>query len=171
RFQIAPTLVSTLLSALPMSVLVGETIAQAEVHRDRAERRVERLLHAVRVLARVADERTGAQLVAALAAELLGAQAVSVLLADRPNERRYLNRAYFGHPALAEAAPLLLDAFGEDPPRVRAGMTQLFKPKPGPGGVRAAAIMPLPGRDLAPVGLVVAMWSSSKHRISEPVRH
>src|SRR5262249_42760732 len=73
-------------------------------------------------------------------------------------------------PALAEAAPLLLDAFGDESRRVRAGMTQLFRPKRGPAGVRAAAIVPLPGRDLVPLGLVVAMWGTPKRRISEPTR-
>jgi hypothetical protein len=64
RMTMDASLAATLLFALPISVVVGETMAQAELHRRRAERRVERLLHAVRVLARVEDERTGAQLVA-----------------------------------------------------------------------------------------------------------
>ena len=60
------TLMSTLVFALPMLVLVGEALAFAQARRTKAEARVERLLEAVRILARVDDQRTGAQLVASL---------------------------------------------------------------------------------------------------------
>ena len=165
------TLVASLVFALPMSVLVGETIAQAQRHRARAERRVDRLLHAVRVLARVDDERDGAQLVATLAAELLGAQAVSVLLADGLGPRsRYLNRAFFGHPALADVAPLLVDAFGDEQ-RSLAAQTRFLVLKRSRAAVRAAAIVPLPnGAGASPIGVNIAMWGTPRRRLNCPAR-
>ncbi len=156
RMKMDATLAATLLFALPISVLVGETMAQAELHRRRAERRVERLLHAVRVLARVEDERTGAQLIASFAAEMLNAQAVSVLLADREGGRRYLNRAFFGHPALADTAPLLLDRLGADE---RGGAYFVSLPNSGVA-VRAALVVTFSG------GLIVAMWGAPRRRLN-----
>jgi diguanylate cyclase (GGDEF)-like protein len=170
RFRFDATLMSTVVFALPMLVLVGEALAFAQTRRTNAEARVERLLEAVRILARVDDQRIGAQLVASLAAELLGADAVAVLLADRPGSRRLLNRAFFGHPALADATPLLVDALGvgkfdardvgfiSDPNRVRA-LT------PTATCVRAAATVPLPGEGLAPIGVIIAMWTTPRRRL------
>jgi diguanylate cyclase (GGDEF)-like protein len=164
RFSFGPTLAGALLFALPISVLVGEMIAQAERQRSGAERHVERLLDAVRLLARVDDEREGARRVAALAAELLGAQAVSVLLAERPNDRRFLNRAFFGHPALADTAPLLLDA--EIDTESLQGGTRFVGLKRSKRAVRAAAIVPLPDAQGHTVGLVVAMWGTPRRRLN-----
>jgi diguanylate cyclase (GGDEF)-like protein len=169
RFQFDGTLIATLLFALPMSVLVGETLAQAQLRRSRAEERVDQLLHAVRVLARIEHERTGAEIVASLAADLLGADAVAVLLADRPEQRRYLNRAFFGHPALGDAAPLIMDALGEDA-SLRAGKTRFFTQTTARGAVRNAAIIPLPGRGAPPIGLVVAMWGTPRRRLAPSAR-
>jgi len=129
----------------------------------------------VRILARVDDRRIGAQLVAALSAELLGADAVAVLLADRPGSRRLLNRAFFGHPALAEATPLLVDAlrvgeldahatrFMSDPARVRALA-------PTAACVRAVATVPLPGDGAAPIGVVIAMLTAHRRRLQPSAR-
>jgi diguanylate cyclase (GGDEF)-like protein len=170
RFRFDASFLSTLVFALPMLVLVGEALAFAQTRRTRAEARVERLLQAVRILARVDDQRIGAQLVASLSAELLGADAVAVLLADRPGSRRLLNRAFFGHPALAESAPLLVDAFGvdefdafspqfiSDPLRVRALA-------PAAGCVRAVSTVPLPGAGSTPIGVVIAMWTTPRRRL------
>jgi diguanylate cyclase (GGDEF)-like protein len=160
RMTMDASLAATLAFALPISVLVGETIAQAELHRRRAERRVERLLHAVRVLARVEDERTGAQLVSSFASEMLGAQAVSVLLAERAGGRRYLNRAFFGHPALADTAPLLLERLrGEE----SAGAHFVALPNTG-AAVRAALVVPFSD------GLIVAMWGTPRRRLNTAAR-
>ena len=169
RFSMTQVLGATLLFALPMSVLVGEMIAQAELQRSRADHRVDQLLLAVRTLGRVNDERAGAELVAMLAAELLGAQAVSVLLADRRNPRRYLNHAFFGHPALADAAPLLLDSFGNRA-AMRGGVTRFVNLKRSQRAVRAAAIVPLPGVDSARIGLVVAMWGTPRRKLHASAR-
>ena len=163
------TLMGCLLFALPMSVLVGETIALAQRNRTQAELRVERLLQAVRVLSRVDDERTGAQIVAELSAELLDAQAVSVFLAGATHARRYLNRAFFGHPALAEVAPLLLDAFGDDQGSLVA-RTRFLKVKRLHATARAAAVVPLPGADGATGGLIVAMWAAPRRRLNAAAR-
>ncbi len=169
RFEMSSALAATLLFALPMSVVVGEAIAQGEEHRKRADHRVERLLHAVRVLARVEDERSGAQLVAALTADLLHAQAVAVMLADRRGKQRYLNRAFFGHPALADTAPLLLDSYADDT-LVRGGRTAFVALKRSRGAIRAAAIVPLPSNGNRPIGLLVAMFGTHRRRLSASER-
>jgi diguanylate cyclase (GGDEF)-like protein len=170
RFQFDGSLAATLLFALPMSVLVGEAIAQAQLRRTRAEARVGRLLEAVRVLARIDHERAGAEIVASLSAELLGADAVAVLLGDRPEQRRYLNRAFFGHPALAEAAPLIIDGLGDDA-SLRAGKTRfLAQPATARNAARTAAIIPLPGTSNVPIGLIVAMWGTPRRRLAPSAR-
>ena len=110
RFHFTPLVIAALVFALPVSVFVGEAIAQVERRRARAERRIGRLLEAVRLLAAVPDEATGAVLVASLVSELLEADAVAVYLADRPGSGTFRNRASFGHPAVADAAPLVIDA-------------------------------------------------------------
>jgi len=175
RFRFDATVLSTLVFALPMLVLVGEALALAQARRANAEARVGRLLDAVRTLAHVDDQRRGAHLVASLAAELLAADAVAVLLADRSNSRRLLNRAFFGHPALADATPLLVDALGggkfdpesarfvSDPDRVRA-LT------PTATCVRAVATVPLPGDGAAPIGVVIAMWTTPRRRLQPSAR-
>lgn len=176
RAEVGGALIATLLFALPMSVFVGEMLALAQQRRTRAEARVERLLEAVRTLSRVANARRGAQLVAALFAELLGAEAVAVLLADQTNTRRFLNRAFFGHPALAEAAPLLVDALGDDRSFTTAGTTFIVEPARvqrlanAARCVRALAIVPLPGRDDAPIGVVIAMWASNRRSLPASAR-
>ena len=175
RFGFDATFVSTLVFAVPILVLVSEALAFAQSRRTNAEARVERLLHAVRVLARVDDQRRGAHLVASLTAELLGADAVAVLLADRNGSRRLMNRAFFGHPALAESAPLLVDAMGAtefdahetrfitDPEGVRALA-------PASLCVRAAATVPLPGSGPMPIGVIIAMWTTPHRRVHESAR-
>jgi diguanylate cyclase (GGDEF)-like protein len=168
RFTVDSNLLTALLFALPMSVLVGETIAQAQQHRARAEHRVDRLLDVVRVFARVENERIGAQLVAARTAELLDAQAVAVLLNDRPGSNRYLNRAFFGHPALADAAPLLMESVHSE--GRGAGRTRFVALRREVGAVRAAAILELPGTDGRALGLVIAMWGTPRRRLNPPVR-
>ncbi|HEV7523854.1 MAG TPA: GGDEF domain-containing protein [Acidimicrobiia bacterium] len=175
RFRFDTTVMSTLVFALPMLVLVGEALAFAQARRANAEARVERLLEAVRILARVDDQRIGAQLVASLSAELLGADAVAVLLADRTGSRRLLNRAFFGHPALAESAPLLVDALGagefdayapqfvSDPQRVRSLAHAA-------GCVRAVSTVPMPGSGSAPIGVIIAMWTTPRRRLHPSAR-
>jgi diguanylate cyclase (GGDEF)-like protein len=175
RFHFDATLVSTLVFALPMLVLVGEALAFAQARRDKAEARVERLLEAVRILARVDDQRRGAQLVSSLAAELLGADAVAVLLADRNGSKRLLNRAFFGHPALAEATPLLVDLLG-DGDSLDPNATRFFRDAdrvrtltPSATCVRAAATVPLPGGS-SPIGVIIAMWTTPRHRLPASAR-
>ena len=116
RFHFTPLVIAALVFALPVSVFVGEAIAQVERRRARAERRIGRLLEAVRLLAAVPDEATGAVLVASLVSELLEADAVAVYLADRPGSGTFRNRASFGHPAVADAAPLVIDAKADPEP-------------------------------------------------------
>jgi diguanylate cyclase (GGDEF)-like protein len=175
RFQVDGTLVATLLFALPMSVFVGEALALAQQRRTRAEDRVARLLEAVRTLSRVTDARRGADLVASLFAELLGAEAVAVLLSEPANKRRFLNRAYFGHPALREAAPLLIDALGTERAFTTGRTSFVVEPSRiqqlahAARCVRALAIVPLPG-DEAPLGVVIAMWASNRRRLPASAR-
>ncbi len=170
RFRFDVGLNTTLLFALPMLVLVGEALAFAQSRRTKAEARLERLLDAVRVLARVDDERRGAHLVASLAAELLDADAVAVLLADRPGSRRMLNRAFFGHPALADATPLLVDAldagdFDAYSPRLVSDPLRVRALTPTANCVRAVSTVPLPGPGPAPIGVVIAMWTTPRRRL------
>jgi diguanylate cyclase (GGDEF)-like protein len=171
RFRFDVRLNSTLLFALPMLVLVGEALALAQTRRTKAEARVARLLDAVRILARVDDERRGAQLVASLSAELLDADAVAVLLADRPGSRRLLNRAFFGHPALAEATPLLIDALEEGAPQFVADPLRVRALTPAANCVRAVATVPLPGPAGAPMGVAIAMWTAPRRRLPPSASH
>ncbi|MGQ0823904.1 MAG: diguanylate cyclase domain-containing protein [Actinomycetota bacterium] len=179
RFEITHTLVAALVFALPVSVFVGEAIAQALRRRTRAEVHIDRLLHAVRVLAHVTEERAGAQLVASLTAQLLDADAVAVLIADRPRSGRFSNRAWFGHPALADAAPLVIDRKA-DPALLRPGGTRFLSDAsatpllhaPGAAGkVRSAALLPLPGSGAQPLGVVVAMWGTTHRSLPDPASH
>ena len=175
RFGFDATLMSTVVFALPMLVLMGEALAFAQARRTQAEARVERLLEAVRILARVVDQRTAAQMVASLSAEMLDADAVAVLLADRPGSRRLLNRAFFGHPALADATPLLVDALGAggfdahatsyitDPEGVRTFARAA-------SCVRSVATVPLPGTGPAPIGVIIAMWTAPRRRLHASAR-
>jgi diguanylate cyclase (GGDEF)-like protein len=175
-FDFDSTLLVTLTFAVPMSVVVGEAIAQAQVRRGDAEEHLERLLRAVRVLAHVTDERSGAQLVAALTNELLGADAVAVLLADRPRSPRYLNRAWFGHPALADSAPLLVDALVAEPTLRPGAVRFVSDPARHPvlasakGRVRAAALLPLPGASGSQLGVVIAMWATPRRLLPSAAR-
>jgi diguanylate cyclase (GGDEF)-like protein len=111
-----------------------------------------------------------------LFAELLGAEAVAVLLGDQANSRRFLNRAFFGHPALAEAAPLLVDALGDDRSFTSAGTTFIAEPARvqrlanAARCVRALAIVPLPGTDEMPIGIVIAMWASNRRHLPASAR-
>jgi diguanylate cyclase (GGDEF)-like protein len=168
RLELTPLVVTALVFALPVSVIVGEAIAQVERRRARSERRIGRLLEAVRVLSAAKDETTAAHLLASLASELLDADAVAVYLADRPSSSTFRNRASFGHPAVADAAPLIIDGKA-DPNRVRLGVTT-FLPNarvtplleaPGAAGrLRSAALVPLPGPECRPLGVVLAMWGA-----------
>ncbi len=170
RFRFDTPLMSTLVFALPMLVLVGEMLAFAHARRTKAEARVERLLQAVRILSRVDDQRRGAQMVASLSAELLGADAVAVLLADRAGGRRLLNRAFFGHPALADSAPLLVDALGigefdANVPQFVADPQRVHALAPAAACVRAVVTVPLPGAGPAPIGVIIAMWTTPRRRL------
>jgi diguanylate cyclase (GGDEF)-like protein len=173
RFGFDATLLSTVVFALPMLVLMGEALAFAQARRTQAEARVERLLEAVRILARVVDQRAAAQMVASLSAEMLDADAV--LLADRAGSRRLLNRAFFGHPALADATPLLVDALGSggfdahatsfitDPEGVRTFARAA-------SCVRSVATVPLPGAGPAPIGVIIAMRTAPRRRLHASAR-
>lgn len=163
----SPVLVANVVITLPMSVVAGEAVAQAVRRQRGAERRIERLLEAVRVLARVRDERVGAEVVAGLAAELLDADAVCVLLTERRGGTRLLNRAWCGHPALADAAPLTLDALAD--PGLHAGSSRFFPdasmlPLADSAvhhSVRSGALVPLPG-DRGPIGVLLALWGTPR---------
>jgi hypothetical protein len=89
RGDIDRELVSTIVLAVPVSVVAGEAVARLTRRQREAEERVGRLLHAVRLLAREEDERHGAQALSALAVDLLGADAASALLARDANTRLF----------------------------------------------------------------------------------
>ena len=173
RFELTPALVAALVFALPVSVLVCEAIALVEGRRAIAARQLGRLLDAVRLLAAVDDEHIGAHLVASLATDLLDADAAAVYLPDSRRTAVYRNRAAAGHPAVADAAPLVLDR-KLDPDHLRAGTTffadaSLARSLEAPGAagrLRSAAIVPLPGADTQPVGIVVAIWGRSMRSLT-----
>lgn len=159
-----------------VAAAAGEAVALVLRRQRQMERRTERLLHTVRVMARVSDEREGAEVVAALAAELLDADAAAVLLSDGHTSRRFLNRAWAGHPALADSAPLLLD--DRSTPALRAGEVRFIRDASGSvilptaagrSRVRSIALVPLPGeRDT--IGVVVALWGTPRHLLARSAR-
>jgi len=102
-----------------------------------------------------------------------------VLIADRPRSGRFSNRAWFGHPALGDAAPLVIDRKA-DPALLRPGGTRFLPDAsvtpvlntPNAGGrVRSAALLPLPGSGAQPLGVIVAMWGTTRRTLPEPARH
>lgn len=160
-----------------VAAFAGEAVALVLRRQRHMERRTERLLHTVRVLARIDDERDGADVVATLTAELLDADAAAVLLSDGHGpSRRFLNRAWAGHPALADSAPLLLD--DRSAPGLRAGEVRFIRDATGSGilsnaggrsRVRSIALIPLPGEHEA-IGVVVALWGAPRHLLSRSAR-
>lgn len=157
---------------LSVAATAGEAVALVLRRQRQAEVRIERLLNAVRVLARITDEREGAEVLAALAAELVEADAAAVYLADSRAPNRCLNRAWGGHPALADSAPLVVDV-----ERLRSGWVGFFSDAVAAGLVgesgrsraRAAALVPLPG-DGTPLGAVLVMWGTPRRSLPRSAR-
>ena len=145
----------------------------------RAERRIGRLLEAVRVLASVDDAADRVRTSSRPWPRSCSTPTPSpVYLADRPRSSTFRNRASFGHPAVADAAPLVIDA-RVDPDLLRADVTTFLADAsatpmldaPGAAGrLRSAAVVPLPGADGLPLGVVLAMWGSGLRRLSGSAR-
>jgi diguanylate cyclase (GGDEF)-like protein len=161
-------LVGTIVLAVPMSVVAGEAIAQMMRRQRESEARVGRMLDAVRVLAREDDERHGAHVLAALAVELLGADAAAVLLGNGAHARIFQHRGWFGHPALADAVPWVVDV-RELSGYVHAGETRFHEDAstspllaPHGHGARSALVVALPGEQ-GPVGVLLVLWGR-RHR-------
>jgi diguanylate cyclase (GGDEF)-like protein len=168
-------LVGTIVLGTPTSVVAGEAIAQMMRRQRESEGRVARLLDAVRVLAREDDERHGAQVLAALAVELLDADAAAVLLGNTPQARRFQHRGWFGHPALADAVPIVVDA-RELQGYVHAGETRFHEDAStspvlaGLGhGDRSALIVALPGEHRS-VGVLIVLWGKRQRMLPSPTR-
>ncbi len=157
---------------LAVGVTAGETVALVLRRQRQAEVRIERLLTAVRVLVRTTDEREGASVLAALASELVDADAAVVYLADPRAPHRFLSRSWGGHPALADSAPLVLDAT-----RMRPGGLELFADARAAGLVgeskrsraRTAALVPLPD-EKAPLGAVMLLWGTPHRSLPRSAR-
>jgi len=157
---------------LAVGVIAGESVALVLRRQRRAETRIERLLNAVRAIVRINGEREGAEVLAALEVELVGADAAVVYLADPRSPHRFLSRAWSGHPALADSAPLVLDAS-----RMRPGGVELFADARAAGLVgdsralraRAAAIAPL-ASDGTPLGAVVLLWGAPHRSLPSSTR-
>ncbi|MCU1428376.1 MAG: diguanylate cyclase [Actinomycetia bacterium] len=167
--------VGMIVIALPLSVGVGEAIAQMTKRQSDAEGRVGRLLDAVRVLAREDDERHGAQVIASLAVELLDADAAAVLIGNGAHARRYQHRAWFGHPALGDAVPYVVDA-RELRESVPPGVLRFYQdasasPLLAPHGHRArsALVMSLPG-ERRPIGVLVVLWGQRRRYLPTGAR-
>ncbi len=157
---------------IAVGVAAGEAVALVLRRQRRAEVHIERLLHAVRVLVRVTDEREGAEILAVLAADLLEADAAVVYLVDQRAPQRFLSRAWSGHPALADVAPLVLDAAQVTPGPVEhyadaraAGLLGDSKRS----RARAMAIVPLPG-DRGALGAVVLLWGTPHKSLPRSAR-
>jgi diguanylate cyclase (GGDEF)-like protein len=175
HWQFNQDLVGTAALALPMSVVTGEAIAQLRRRQRDSETRVGRLLDAVRVLAREEDERHGAQLLAALAVELLEADAAAVLLGNNAHARLFQHRGWFGHPALADAVPWVVDnrelqdyvqagevRFHEDASTSRLLAAHGHK-------ARSALVVALPGERRS-VGVLLVLWGNRRRRLSPSIR-
>jgi len=158
---------------LAVGVVAGESVGLVLQRQRRAEIRIERLLNAVRVIVRVTREREGAEVLASLAADLMDADAAVVYIADRRAPHRLLSRAWSGHPALADSAPLILERSQMRPggievfPDARvAGLAEGW----GSARARTAALVPLPGDD-APLGAVVLLWGRSRSHLQRSALH
>jgi diguanylate cyclase (GGDEF)-like protein len=167
--------VGSILLAIPLAVAVGEAIAQMMKRQRDAEARVARLLDAVRVLAREDDARHGGQVIASLAVELLEADAAAVLVGNGTNLRRYQHRAWFGHPALADAVPYVVDE-AELRESVPPGVLRFYQdasvsPLLAPHGHRArsALVVSLPGERRA-VGVLFVLWGTRRRLLPTATR-
>jgi diguanylate cyclase (GGDEF)-like protein len=168
-------LVATAALALPMSVVTGEAIAQLMGRQRDGEARVGRLLDAVRVLAREEDERHGAQMLAALAVELLEADAAAVLLGNTAQARLFQHRGWFGHPALADAVPWVVDS-RELADYVQAGEVRFHEDASTSRllaahghQARSALVVALPG-DRRSVGVLLVLWGNRRRHLPTPAR-
>ncbi|MCZ7535134.1 MAG: GGDEF domain-containing protein [Acidimicrobiia bacterium] len=157
---------------IAVGVVAGEAVALVLRRQRRVEIHIERLLHAVRVLVRVTDEREGAEVLAVLASDLLEADAAVVYLADQRAPQRFLSRTWSGHPALADTAPLVLDA-----EKVCPGAVEHYADARAAGMVggskrsraRAVAIVPLAGEH-GPLGAIVLLWATSHRSLPRSAR-
>jgi diguanylate cyclase (GGDEF)-like protein len=162
--------------AIPLSVLAGEAIAQMMQRQREAETRVGRMLDAVRVLAREDDERHGAQVLAALAVELLDADAAAVLLGSNAGARLFQHRGWFGHPALADAVPWVVDGRElhdyASPGEVIFHEDASESPLLAPHGHRArsALVVALPG-ERRTVGVLLVLWGARQRSPTASMRH
>jgi diguanylate cyclase (GGDEF)-like protein len=173
----APPDVGAATAVLGVSVLTGEAIAQLVRRQAHVERRVERLVDAVRALARADDERRGAELLAVLTTQLAGADAAAVFLADPNRPKRLVQRAGYGHPALVERMALTLDAAAlADAADARAG-TFFHDARLAPfdldceGAARSVLTIPLRAARGDVLGVVVGVWVTRCRALPAPARH
>jgi len=158
---------------LVVGVVAGEAIAFVLRRQRRAETHIEHLLSAVRVIVRITAEREGVEVLASLAADLVDADAAVVYLADPRVPHRFLCRGWNGHPALANSAPMILDAS-----RVHSDGVQVFADVRAAGLVddpkianaRTAALVPLPDDD-ALLGAVVLLWGTPRRGLPRSARY
>jgi diguanylate cyclase (GGDEF)-like protein len=172
--------------ALPLAVLTGEALAQALRAQRKAERGLERLLEANRILGHAADEAEVAASLAVLVDEILGADLLIVLVADEPGSSQFVDRAHrrgihshgINARGLQPAGSVRLDAdtdTGGAGVALRTGQL-VFVPDTsasmlvvGPDlgvddPVGSGLFVPLPGED-GFVGVLVAMWRARRARL------
>ncbi len=157
---------------LPMSVLVGEAVAQLMRRQVLNERRVAQMLDAVRVMARAEDETRGAQLLAVSCGDLIDLDAVTVLVTDPRRLGVLAPQAWHGDAALADQAPTTLPI---------AELTSVVTDEPvaffaegdlgrlgslGRAPARSAVTLTLIDRAGTIVGLVVGAWLAPRWSFS-----
>ncbi|MCZ7527260.1 MAG: sensor domain-containing diguanylate cyclase [Acidimicrobiia bacterium] len=153
--------------ALPISVAIGEVLAQASLAERRAQRGVEQLLEASQALGRVSDEDEAAAVLTQLAAGLLAADRVAVMLAEASASPVHTNVGHRRIPIPLRS--VRVDTRDQDTGTgvaVTTGRTVfVVDPSSSPlgvgfplDGVRSIVFVPLPGEG-GHLGVVVAMWS------------
>jgi diguanylate cyclase (GGDEF)-like protein len=165
-----PVEMGSIALALPLSVGAGEAVAQLMARHRRAERRIERLLVAVRDMARVESERSGVEQLAELAVGLVEADAAIVYVARPGRPDGFVNRARAGHPALADSLPIVID-FGsilQAPDAVLLPDARgLLKTQERLRRMSALLLPMCAGDDL--VGVVVVLWGHGVKRLPQPI--
>jgi diguanylate cyclase (GGDEF)-like protein len=103
---------------------------------------------------------------AARAVELLDADAAAVLLGNAASARRFQHRGWFGHPALADAVPWVVDT-RDLQGYVHAGEPRFHRDaseSPLLEGHGSALVVALPG-ERGPVGVLLVLWGARQRML------
>lgn len=155
-----------LLILVPISVLVGEAVAQLVRRQERSEEHLAHMLSGVRVLARTDDEQKGAERFASLVCELVEVDASVAFFADARRAGRLVRTATAGSDDLTVHFPgsaHVLDlpdrivgdhvAFSTNPALVSEQMRT---------DAEALVSIPLRDRENRLVGLAFGLWETAR---------